>query len=405
MDSDICEKQNYMRIMKKSDICIATTGLHESIGWKMGEYVAAARGIVSEKLNYRVPGNFKEEKNYLVFSNIDECIDAVDRLYTSPSTLYQMKKNNEKSIIPIFFAIDNNYAPFFSVALESIKANSSKNYQYEIYILNNGVCEEYKTLINTYQDEIYHITFVDLKDRLHSVSHHLHTRDYYSKAIYFRLFIADLFPEYDKALYLDADIVVLGDVADLYNHQLNDKYLGVIKDDVVNSYEEFRRYSKDGLGIPAYKYFNSGILVMNLKKFREEKVYHQFLNLLSKVKFIIAPDQDYLNVICHDKVLYLDETWNKAPLPHVRIDQNIKLIHYKLTAKPWHYSDIPYGEYFWKYASQSPFYQKIRLILENYSQDDIENDKLIEIALKKKAIDEINRLNDCFTIYGKLQEA
>lgn len=48
---------------------------------------------------------------------------------------------------------------------------------------------------------------------------------------------------------------------------------------------------------------------------------------------------------------------------------------------------------------------KIRLILENYSQDDIENDKLIEIALKKKAIDEINRLNDCFTIYGKLQEA
>lgn len=75
-----------------------------------------------------------------------------------------MKKNNEKSIIPIFFAIDNNYAPFFSVALESIKANSSKNYQYEIYILNNGVCEEYKTLINTYQDEIYHITFVDLKD-------------------------------------------------------------------------------------------------------------------------------------------------------------------------------------------------------------------------------------------------
>lgn len=96
VDSDICEKQNYMRIMKKSDICIATTGLHESIGWKMGEYVAVARGIVSEKLNYRVPGNFKEEKNYLVFSNIDECIDAVDRLYTSPSTLYQMKKNNEK---------------------------------------------------------------------------------------------------------------------------------------------------------------------------------------------------------------------------------------------------------------------------------------------------------------------
>lgn len=179
----------------------------------------------------------------------------------------------------------------------------------------------------------------------------------------------------------------------------------MIKDDVVNSYEEFRRYSNDALGIPAYKYFNSGILVMNLKKFREEKVYHQFLDLLSKVKFIIAPDQDYLNVICHNKVLYLDETWNKAPLPHVILDQNIKLIHYKLTAKPWHYSDIPYAEYFWKYASKSPFYQTIRFILENYSQDQIENDRLIEISLKKKAIDEVSRLNACFTKYGKLQEA
>ena len=58
-----------------------------------------------------------------------------------------MNKIISKPIIPIFFAIDNNYAPFFSVALESIKANSSKNYQYEIHILNNDLCEDYKKIL------------------------------------------------------------------------------------------------------------------------------------------------------------------------------------------------------------------------------------------------------------------
>lgn len=311
-----------------------------------------------------------------------------------------MNKIISKPIIPIFFAIDNNYAPFFSVALESIKANSSKNYQYEIHILNNDLCEDYKKILSQYQDEHYHISFVNLKERLNQLNFVLHTRDYYSEAIYYRLFIAELFPEYDKALYLDSDIVVVDDIANLYNHDLETYYLGVIKDDVVNSYAEFRQYSKDALGIPAVKYFNSGILVMNLKKFREEKVYDQFINLMSKVKFIIAPDQDYLNVICRKKVLYLDETWNKAPLPHVKKDEKIKLIHFKLTAKPWHYDDILYGEYFWQYASKSPFYDKITHILKNYSQTEMEKDKMVEVALKKKALDETVRLRNYLKLYG-----
>ena len=87
-------RENYLRKMQQSDICIASTGLHGSIGWKTGEYVAAAKGIVSEKLIYEVTGGFEEGKNYLSFDSVENCLRAVDELVQNPDRLYEMKKAN-----------------------------------------------------------------------------------------------------------------------------------------------------------------------------------------------------------------------------------------------------------------------------------------------------------------------
>lgn len=81
--------------MKKSDICIGSTGLHKSIGWKTGEYVAAARAIVAERFQYQVTGNFEENINYIPFDSVDECLSAVEKLYHDPEAVYQMKLSNE----------------------------------------------------------------------------------------------------------------------------------------------------------------------------------------------------------------------------------------------------------------------------------------------------------------------
>ncbi len=313
-----------------------------------------------------------------------------------------MKECESKPIVPIFFAIDNNYVPLLAVALASMKANSSRDYFYEIYILNNGVCEKYQNLIKEYEDENYHINYVDLNERIKSLK--LHVRDYYTTTIYFRLFIADIFPMYDKALYLDADIVVKGDIAELFNHDISNYYLGVIKDDVANAFPEFVEYTKEVLGVPSTDYFNSGILVMNLKKFREEKVFDQFITMLNKVKYIIAPDQDYLNIICHHKVLYIDSIWNTAPLPNNKVKaEDLKLIHYKLTAKPWHYANIPYANFFWDYAKQTPFYDQIVKTLENYSEEDIKKDSETEVNLLNKSKEETLKAQAYYQKYGKLQ--
>ncbi len=90
------KRKNYLNLMKKSDICIASTGLHGSIGWKTAEYVAASKAIVSEPLNYMVTGNFVPGENYLEFSDTEECMCAIDALVSSSDALYEMKcKNHE----------------------------------------------------------------------------------------------------------------------------------------------------------------------------------------------------------------------------------------------------------------------------------------------------------------------
>ena len=95
LPKSIVRKKPYIDRMKKTDICIGSMGLHRSIGWKIGEYVAAARAIVSERFEYVVPGNFDDGHHYIPYDTTDECLEAVASLYTNPSMLYEMKKANE----------------------------------------------------------------------------------------------------------------------------------------------------------------------------------------------------------------------------------------------------------------------------------------------------------------------
>lgn len=193
---------------------------------------------------------------------------------------------------------------------------------------------------------------------------------------------------------MDADIIILDDIFKLYNNNIKNHYLGVICDDVVNSCDEFKNYTLLALGVKADQYFNSGILVMNLNKLRKDKIYERFVKMLAIVKFIVAPDQDYLNVICKDKVKYLDKSWNRSPLfIDANSPENPKIVHFKLTAKPWHYSNIKYADEFWKYARRTTFYEIIKNMLENYTEEHKRKDLEIEKSLKKLATLETTKEN------------
>lgn len=93
-DSKITQRDKYLEILKDYDICIATKGLHNSIGWKFAEYVALGKVIITEPLDYEIPGNFKKNENYLEFENINELIEKIELVRNDKSLARKIISNN-----------------------------------------------------------------------------------------------------------------------------------------------------------------------------------------------------------------------------------------------------------------------------------------------------------------------
>lgn len=290
-----------------------------------------------------------------------------------------------KNIVPVFMAVDDGYIPFLGVALKSVIENSSKENKYEIKILYTKVSEENKNKIKAYETENVSIEFVDLSSKLHEIEDKLYTRNYFSNTTYFRLFIPELYPEYDKAVYIDSDTVTLADIADLYNTDMGDNLIAGIPDGVVQAIPVFQEYVEKVVGVIDYNnYFNAGIIVMNLKALREYKFQEKFLYMLEKIKFEVAQDQDYMNRLCKGRVKLLGFEWNRMPAMGKR-EGTINLVHYNLGCKPWYFDDVLYQEYFWKYAKETEFYDEIRAMKSKYTdadkeKDDANSSKLMELA-------------------------
>ena len=303
---------------------------------------------------------------------------------------------NNLEVIPIFFAVDDGYIPFLAVALESLIDNASKEYYYSIKILYTNINEENKRKINKYKCENVNIEFVDLNYYIEKVKDKLYTRDYYTKTTYFRLFIPNLYPQYNKAIYLDSDIVVLGDISELYNQEIENNLVAAAPDDVIQNTKVFQEYAEKVVGVADYRnYFNAGILLMNLDEFRKFKFQEKFLYLLETIKFTVAQDQDYLNRLSKGKVKIIDKAWDKMPIANDNFDENnLKIIHYNLAYKPWHYDNIKYKEYFWKYAKETEYYDDICKIKDEYTEEERFNDMQQYKALKELAQKESDCVGD-----------
>ena len=286
------------------------------------------------------------------------------------------KRGNNMKIkkeIPIFTATDDNYVPFLAVTLQSMLDNSSKDYKYVIKILNSGISEENVAKIKKYERDNFSVEFVDVCKSLEDLGLRLHTCIYYTQVTYYRLFIPTLYPQYDKALYLDPDIVIRSDVAKLFNINIGNKLVGATTDEFVMSLPKIQPYMVKCLGLDnVVNYFNAGVLIMNLKEMRKQDFEGKFIDLLSKYKFVVQ-DQDYLNVICKNQVHYISGLWDKMPCTADVDVSKIHLIHYNLIWKPWH-AEVPYGEEFWYYVDKTEYKDFIHNIRDNYSVEKYNQD-------------------------------
>jgi len=295
------------------------------------------------------------------------------------------------NVIPVFFTIDNGYAPFLAAALNSAIKNSSPEKRYKAIVLHQDVSEDNRRRIESLAKENFEIEFVPMQSGLETITDRMSNRlrcDYFTLTIYFRLFIPAMFPEYDKAVYIDSDVVIPGDIADLYDIELGDNYIGACPDFSIADAPPLVQYTVEAVGMEKGKYINSGVLLMNLKALREKELDKHFLQLLNTYQFdCIAPDQDYLNAMCQGKILYLDECWDAMPNDNKSALENPGIIHYNLFSKPCCYDGIQYGEYFWEYAGDSGFLEEAKTYKENYSESQKQSDAQCMELLAQRGVE------------------
>lgn len=307
---------------------------------------------------------------------------------------------NTNKEIPIFFATDDNYAPFLAVCLKSMLDKASKDYFYKIYVLTTNLAPEYQEGVKKSCTPNSSIEFISLKNELDKIQDLFHLRDYYSKETYYRFFIPDLFPNYEKVLYVDCDIIFRDDVSKLYNTDIKDYFVAAAVEEVMQTVPVFGEYVEKFLGVKRENYFNAGVLLINNKRFLKFKIAEKFVELSKQYTFRVTQDEDYLNVLCKDRVKYLDLGWNKTAYKNPDFDdKDLKLIHYKINWKPWHYKDTLYEEYFWEYAKQTEYYEKILKMRDDYTQELKDRDQKQYENLVQMAITDSNDPNNyCNTV-------
>lgn len=290
--------------------------------------------------------------------------------------------------IPIFFTIDDAYAPCLAVALNSMIKNSSRTRQYKAIILHQGLNDTNTKKLKSLETDNFRIEITPMQNNFEALDDRMSNRlrcDYFTLTIYFRLFIPAMFPQYDKGIYIDSDVVVNDDIANLYDINIEDNFIGACNDLSIADIEPLVYYTENAVGVKKHEYINSGVLLMNLKKMRECDFEGHFLDLLNTYHFdSIAPDQDYINAICNGKIHYLNETWDTMPNDARREHSSPSLIHYNLFSKPWCYDNIQYGDIFWEYAQDSGYIDEIKEIKDSYTDEKKKADsECLELLVKR----------------------
>lgn len=213
-------------------------------------------------------------------------------------------------MIPIVFGIDQSYLLQAFVVMHSILRNSEEQFHFIVLTKDDieAPAEELKRILaGDYSNFIFEIRRIGAEAFEDVKIHNQHL----SQSSYFRLLISELVLEYDKCLYLDSDILVNGDLRELYDTDVEGCYLAGVRDCHLSRKAVDFLVTKHQLKMgfsSAEDYINAGVLVMNLKRLRGDKMAVQFLEQTKKEN--PYEDQDVMNVCCYGQIKTLPLKYN-----------------------------------------------------------------------------------------------
>ena len=296
-------------------------------------------------------------------------------------------------VVPVFLTINNGYAPYAAAAIHSLTQRADKKRYYRVIILHDGLNWINRIRLRSLVTKNVAIQFKKISRNLYLkaiikyCSRKKGAGDFFSSAVYYyRFFIPRLFPMYNKCVYIDSDTILRGDIGELFDIDLGDNAVAAMVDPKVEVIKEFRDYVNNAVGVSYKDYCNSGVLVMDMKKLRKLHYLSSLVDVINKYNAdLVAPDQDYMNVILRGRILHLDPRWNAEPAED--LPKDVKLVHFNLFNKPWHYKNVPQEKIFWNAARGTGFYGDLKRQQEGFDAEKQKEDhEKIEALIKKAAI-------------------
>ncbi|MHC3401823.1 DUF4422 domain-containing protein [Aeromonas veronii] len=287
-------------------------------------------------------------------------------------------------IISIAASSNDAYAPHLGALINSLVKNLNANRYYDLIILDGGISNDNKNKISKLIEceSNISISFIDMskkfeKDNIHS---------YFSKDTLYRLSLPSILGNRSKVLFFDTDMVISGDISELYDLDVSDVFLAAVQDLVMSAFCKMGVRSYAGSGaLPAEvylreylgvvdpsKYFQAGTLLLNLELMRECNIEDKLISELRHDRYWLL-DQDVLNKVCKGMVRFIDNKWNAICVPedHLsmlpRVEQekyksslvSPHVIHFAGLTKPWTDVHHPFSSYYWSSLRNTPWYEPV----------------------------------------------
>ena len=350
--------------------------------------------------------------------NKDDFVEAFVKLYKSASLRTKLKNkglqraklfswNNmadkitncivddlkdKNAVLPIVLITDEKYVAPTIVTITSALTNKYANTHYKFYVLGNSLSEASKKLFDDI-DCVELINFNNVFDDFERTHNHV------SAAALLKFNIADILSKYDKALYIDTDVIIQQDLSELFATDLADKYAAVVKD--IGCMLVGRHNDR----LELENYFNSGMMLLNLEKMRKEATPTKLMEYKKNDSSKYFMDQDAFNKVFADNVLfvspefnYISISWNMFSDDKIAsfynlhdcelnyVKKHAAILHLADKRKPWQYSDAC-GADLWRsyYYLSSLKNKKIKYL----------DQKISGHNLAKKASKFVSRLFKC----------
>ncbi|MEE1227990.1 MAG: DUF705 domain-containing protein [Lachnospiraceae bacterium] len=293
-----------------------------------------------------------------------------------------LKPAFEEKSVPVVFAANNGFVPMFAACYQSLLDYASDDYNYDVVLIESDVTKENKQTLLKMAKGRKNISLRFYNPGRILRNYTLKANAHISVETYYRFLIQDVLADYDKVLYLDCDMIINADVAELYQTDVEGYMLAAVRDvdflgQINGANKDTIRYCKTKFKMKnPYNYVQAGVLLFNNREMRKAHTLDEWLTFASTP--YQYNDQDVLNLYCEGHVKYLDMEWNlitdcdhyrinnvvvfapdKVQKEYFRAHENPKIIHYAGFMKPWHKPTEDYAHVFWNTLRKTDYYEEL----------------------------------------------